>query len=67
MKRWKLLWRALFSEAWLGEKREGVVVGPWEPREGFYGMELIVWDSWKIDRNEVKKGITNVTRSRGDP
>lgn len=43
-------------------------MGPWEPREGFYGMELIVWDNWKIDRNEeVKKGITNVTRSRGDP
>lgn len=42
-------------EAWLGEKREGGGVGPWESGEGFCEMELILWDNQKKDR-KMRRG-----------
>lgn len=66
MKKWKLLWRVFFSEAWLREEG-GSGSGTLGAKRRFLWNGIDCMGQLENRNEEVKKGITNVTRSRGDP
>lgn len=65
MKKWKLLWRVLRS---LAEREEGGSgSGTLGAKRRFLWNGINCMGQLENRNEEVKKGITNVTRSRGDP